>query len=183
MRLSTCVPGLCQQTTVQVRGAGLAQTLTYTYGEKVATVLKEERLCFSACLHSPPSFCFSAFCPVSPRKPADVQLCERKQAAGLRLWLAWRDVPEKQRPLNCTNTTAEKLQQGPPIEVASDQTKTKTSFWIRVLLDKEHGMHGWIKSQRQMCRKNCYMRNGEDRKKSKWRCGHVLMQPSILTIL
>ena len=47
MRLSTCVPGLCQQTTVYVRATRRTLTLTCTYGEKVAT-LKAERSCFPA---------------------------------------------------------------------------------------------------------------------------------------
>lgn len=54
----------------------------------------------------------SFFCQVSPQKHADV--CERKQAAGLQPWLAWTGMPEKQRPLNNTKTTAEGLQYGPP---------------------------------------------------------------------
>lgn len=53
-------------------------------------------LCLPA---STPCLCCSAFCPVSPQKPADVWLCERKQAAGLRLWLAWRETCQKNKDL------------------------------------------------------------------------------------
>lgn len=88
-------------------------------------------------------------------------------------------MPEKQRPLNCANTTAGKLQQGPPMEVASERPRPKPASWIRVLPDKEHDMHGWIKSQRQMCRKEGHMRDEEERKGCKWRCGRILMQSSI----
>lgn len=126
----------------------------YTYREKVAArFLKAEHLCFSAFLLLRPPSVFLLFSQFLLESLADVQLCERKQAAGLRLWLAWRDTPEKQRPLNCTNTTAERLQQGPPMEVASEQPRTKLASWISMLPDKEHDMHGRIKSQRQMCHK------------------------------
>lgn len=108
MSLSACVPGLCQQAAVYVRGVGLTLTLTYTDREKVA-----KRAWACVFLHlpaSPPSFCFSAFAQFLLES---LQICSyskenRQQASG---------------STNCTNTTAEKLQQGPP-------TKTKTMQFL-----------------------------------------------------
>lgn len=62
-------------------------------------------------------------------------------------------MPEKQRPLNCTNTTAGDEQRGPPTEMEVSKRNRKADSLIRLLPDKEHDVHGWSESQRQMWQK------------------------------
>lgn len=86
-------------------------------------------------------------------------------------------MPEKQRPLNLHKHHSRKTAAWTTHGGGKWATRTKKpASWIRVLLDKEHDMHGLIKSQRQMCHKQCYMKIWWG---SKWRCGHVLMQHSV----
>lgn len=155
MSLSTFVPGLCQQTTVNVRGAGLTLTLVYRpkWRKRQLRFLKSARLHFSFFLLLHPPVCFSVFLPSFSSKACRCVAMRKKTGSGPPTLVSIRDMPEKQRPLNCTNTTAEKQQQGPPMEVASERPRPKPASWISVLLDKD--MHERIKCHIEMHHKNC----------------------------
>lgn len=154
MKLSTLVPGLCLQTTVYVRRTGLTLTLTYTpTGECGKLGLNAKHFCYSALLILRPTFVLHSFAQFLLES---LQMCRyakenRQRASGFGQHGKTRQ--KNKRPVNCTNTTVEKLQQGPPMEVASEPLRPKSVSWMWVLLDKEYDMHGWVKRQTQMCHK------------------------------
>lgn len=95
MYLSTC---FCQQTAVYVSRTGLTRTLScIPTGECGKLGLNAKHFCYSASLLLHPSFVLHSFAQFLLESLQMSRYAKENRRQGLRLWLAWQEVPEKQK--------------------------------------------------------------------------------------